>query len=248
MCTSYGHYLQTLPILFFRFWPHHKIIHLVTIWVHCNVCDYASSDTPILSRHMKKRTAGETANRCDLGTPVNHKLAFGSPSGQPLPSDEHHQMTLETDSSQKSSVVAQKCGHGVTREKFRRTGSSSRSRWVGVWRVWGGAGCQVARGALGHPSRSTHCTLIPFFFPCTQCAQYTFTSITGPCLHCHPGIPPFTFVADDTYQCCEVGLTEFDGMNKTPLARPVPNYTRLTLLLATTVATVSRETARLHVV
>ena len=91
-------------------------------------CDYASSNTPILSRHMKKRTAGETANRCDLSTPVNHKLAFGSPSGQPLPSDEHHQMTLETDSSQKSRVVAQKCGDGVTREKFRQTGSSSRSR------------------------------------------------------------------------------------------------------------------------
>ena len=55
-------------------------------------------------------------------------------------------------------------------------------------------------------------------------------------------------MADDTYQCCEVGLTEFDGMNNTPLARPVPNYTRLTLLLATTVAAVSRETASMHVV
>ena len=55
-------------------------------------------------------------------------------------------------------------------------------------------------------------------------------------------------MADDTYQCCEVGLTDFDGMNDTPPARPVPNYTRLTLLLATPVAAVSRETARMHVV
>ena len=57
-------YLQTLPILFFRFRPH-KIFHWVTIWVKCSQCDYASSAPSILSRHIKKLTAGEMLNRCN---------------------------------------------------------------------------------------------------------------------------------------------------------------------------------------
>ena len=114
-------------------------------------------------------------NRCQ--PQVGFWVTTGSTTVVTGDEEEHHRMTLKTNSSQDSSVVAEvdprKCWRGVAGEKCGGLGGG-----VGE-SVYGVCERQVARGALGHPTRSTHSTLqLPFFF--LHNAAHSFPSIKGP--------------------------------------------------------------------
>ena len=129
--------------------------------------------------------------------------------------------------------------------KVWRTGR--RSRWVGVWRVW-------AAGSKGgprapHPLHTLH-TAAALLLSAQCCAQFSFnqgTVCTVMPLLGEAGITPFTFVADDTSQHCEVCQMSIFALfgsachtaRTLNFLQPVPNYTRLTLLPTITVAIVS---------